>query len=73
MQAHENRIRQLLDCGQQFIVPLFQRFYVWETKYWETLWDDLIDLIEDQGLINAENRVRQLLKIVHSRLHENLR
>ena len=47
MQAHENRIRQLLDCRQQLIVPLFQRFYVWETKYWETLWDDLIDLIED--------------------------
>lgn len=47
MQAHENRVRQLLDCGQQFIVPLFQRFYVWETKYWETLWDDLMDLIED--------------------------
>ena len=47
MQAHENRIRQLLDCTQQLIVPLFQRFYVWETKYWETLWDDLIDLIED--------------------------
>ena len=47
MQAHENRIRQLLDSTQQFIVPLFQRFYVWETKYWETLWDDLIDIIED--------------------------
>ena len=47
MQAHENRIRQLLDSTQQFIVPLFQRFYVWETPYWETLWDDLNELIED--------------------------
>lgn len=47
MQAHENRLRQLLDSTQQFIVPLFQRFYVWETPYWETLWDDLVDLIED--------------------------
>lgn len=47
MQAHENRIRQLLDSTQQFIVPLFQRFYVWETPCWETIWDDLNDLIED--------------------------
>ena len=47
MQAHENRLRQLLDSTQQFIVPLFQRFYVWETPYWETLWDDLVDLIEE--------------------------
>ena len=47
MQAHENRLRQLLDSTQQYIVPLFQRFYVWETAYWETLWDDRVDLIED--------------------------
>ena len=47
MQAHENRLRQLLDSTQQYVIPLFQRFYVWEAKYWETLWDDLIDLIED--------------------------
>jgi uncharacterized protein with ParB-like and HNH nuclease domain len=47
MQAHENRLRQLLDSTQQYIVPLFQRFYVWERNYWDTLWDDLVDLIED--------------------------
>lgn len=47
MQAHENRLRQLLDSTQQYIVPLFQRFYVWERNYWDTLWDDLVNLIED--------------------------
>lgn len=47
MQAHENRLRQLLDSTQQYIVPLFQRFYVWEKTYWDTLWTDLMDLIED--------------------------
>jgi len=47
MQAHENRLRPLLDSTQQYIVPLFQRFYVWERNYWDTLWDDLVNLIED--------------------------
>ena len=47
MQAHENRLRQLLDSTQQYIVPLFQRFYVWEKTYWDTLWTNLMDLIED--------------------------
>lgn len=47
MQAHENRLRQLLDSTQPYIVPLFQRFYVWEKTYWDTLWTDLMDLIED--------------------------
>ncbi|MBK8754664.1 MAG: DUF262 domain-containing protein [Candidatus Competibacteraceae bacterium] len=47
MQALENRLRQLLDSTQQYIIPLFQRFYVWEAKYWETLWSDLSELIED--------------------------
>jgi len=47
MQAHENRLRQLLDSTQQYIVPLFQRFYIWERNYWDTLWADLTELIED--------------------------
>ncbi len=48
MQAHENRIRQLLDCTQQLIVPLFQRFYVWDRLYWNTLWADVLELVADE-------------------------
>ena len=38
----------MLDSAQQqYIVPLFLRFYVWERNFREALMDDLIDLIED--------------------------
>ena len=47
MQAHENRLRQLLDSTQQYIVPLFQRFYVWDKPTWQRLWDDLTELLDE--------------------------
>ena len=47
MQAHENRLRQLLDSTQQYIVPLFQRFYVWNKPTWQHLWDDLTELLDE--------------------------
>ncbi len=47
MHAEENRLRPFIEPTKQFIVPLFQRFYVWEKTYWDTLWTNLMDLIED--------------------------
>lgn len=47
MQAEEMRLRPLIETTKQFSIPLFQRFYVWDKKYWTTLWDDLIDLINE--------------------------
>ena len=47
MQAEEMRLRPLIETTKQFSIPLFQRFYVWDKKYWKTLWDDLLDLILD--------------------------
>ncbi len=47
MQANEDRLRKLLDTTVQFIIPLFQRFYVWGEDAWKTLWNDLMELGED--------------------------
>ena len=48
MQAHENNLRKLLESNtQQYIVPLFQRFYVWEKPAWQRLWDDLTELLDE--------------------------
>ncbi len=47
MHAEESRLRTFIEPAKQFIIPLFQRFYVWEKPYWSTLWSDLLDLIED--------------------------
>ena len=41
------RLRPLIETTKQFSIPLFQRFYVWDKKYWTTLWDDLLDLIAE--------------------------
>ncbi|WP_295399127.1 DUF262 domain-containing protein [uncultured Thiocystis sp.] len=47
MQAKESRLRSLIDTTMQLVIPLFQRFYVWDRQYWNTLWDDIQELAED--------------------------
>ncbi len=41
MKANDTQIRVFLEGSKQFIVPLFQREYVWEKKDIERLWDDI--------------------------------
>ena len=48
MKASETNLRSILEGNKQFIVPLFQRTYSWDTKEWEMLWDDLQDLYEEE-------------------------
>lgn len=44
MKASETSLRNLLEGGKQFQIPLFQRPYAWEKKNWTTLWEDLMSL-----------------------------
>ncbi len=44
MKASETSLRNLLEGGKQFQIPLFQRPYSWKKKNWETLWEDLMSL-----------------------------
>jgi uncharacterized protein with ParB-like and HNH nuclease domain len=44
MKASETTLRRLLEGSNQFQIPLFQRPYSWKEKNWETLWEDLISL-----------------------------
>jgi uncharacterized protein with ParB-like and HNH nuclease domain len=41
MKAYEKDIAEIVEGKKQYIVPLFQRAYVWEKKHWQTLWDDI--------------------------------
>lgn len=52
MKASETSLRNLLEGGKQFQIPLFQRPYSWKRENWETLWEDLMSLYngEVQGL-----------------------
>ncbi|RJS49678.1 MAG: hypothetical protein CIT03_02500 [Methanobacterium sp.] len=41
MKANDTQIRVFLEGSKQFIVPLFQREYVWDEKDIERLWKDI--------------------------------
>lgn len=48
LRAQEITFLKLVQGEKQFQVPLYQRTYSWTRKQLERLWDDLIDLIEQQ-------------------------
>jgi len=50
MKASETKLQKILEGTQQYLVPLFQRPYSWERQEWENLWDDLIDLTEQETI-----------------------
>ena len=47
MKANETILQKILEGTQQYVVPLFQRPYKWDTKHWSALWDDIIDIHDD--------------------------
>ncbi|MEG4491492.1 DUF262 domain-containing protein [Microcoleus sp. D3_18_C4] len=48
MKASETSLRNLLEGTKQFQIPLFQRPYSWTEEKWETLWEDLMKLYNDE-------------------------
>jgi len=46
MNADSGDLRKMLHTGLQYVIPAFQRYYVWELKDWQRLWDDITDLLE---------------------------
>lgn len=49
MQASEIKLQQIIEGEKQYVVPLFQRAYSWGDKEWKTLWEDLVDLYEQES------------------------
>ncbi|MBM4223639.1 MAG: DUF262 domain-containing protein [Gammaproteobacteria bacterium] len=47
MQAQPKTISDILQTGNQYVIPLFQRYYSWEKEHWERLRLDIWALIED--------------------------
>jgi uncharacterized protein with ParB-like and HNH nuclease domain len=48
MHANQTDIQRILGGVQQYVIPLFQRPYSWDSKQWTTLWQDLVELCEDE-------------------------
>lgn len=47
MDAKPKTVREILFSGDQYIIPLFQRYYSWDKEHWERLRLDIWALIEN--------------------------
>ena len=47
MKASETKLRELLEGGKQFQIPLFQRPYSWSKKEWKALWEDIMEIYHE--------------------------
>lgn len=53
--ATKEKIASYFQGSSQFVVPFFQRSYVWEEDNWNTLWDNTLSLLnryEDDGFVH---------------------
>lgn len=49
MQANPRTIESLFNSQLRYVVPMFQRLYVWqESPQWETLWEDVVEKADMQ-------------------------
>ncbi|MBI3966859.1 MAG: DUF262 domain-containing protein [Chloroflexi bacterium] len=48
MQVNQLKLQGLLHTPNQFVIPLFQRYYAWRRKDWERLWQDVVTLLESE-------------------------
>jgi uncharacterized protein with ParB-like and HNH nuclease domain len=56
MKASEAKLQRVIEGANQFVVPLFQRKYSWDSKEWNTLWEDLMELHEEESKRNHFHR-----------------
>jgi uncharacterized protein with ParB-like and HNH nuclease domain len=52
MKASETKLQRVIEGTNQYVVPLFQRKYSWDSKEWNTLWEDLKELYEEDSKRN---------------------
>jgi uncharacterized protein with ParB-like and HNH nuclease domain len=46
VKASEKTLQELLHGASRFVIPVFQRYYVWTKENWSQLWDNLDELCE---------------------------
>lgn len=54
-------IHQLFSMERRFVIPLFQRPYVWGVEQWEALWDDIREMAESFHEPNSGSRPAHFL------------
>ncbi len=61
MQTSTAKVHQLFSMERRYVIPLFQRPYVWGESQWEDLWDDVRDMAEIVRDPNANARPAHFL------------
>ena len=49
MDARQKSVSDILYTGDQYVIPLFQRYYSWEKKHWERLKKDIWALMDNDA------------------------
>src|SRR6266487_2180694 len=56
MKPDTRTVTQLFELDVRYVVPLYQRPYVWkEEDQWQPLWDDVVTLLEHQEGGNGQH------------------
>lgn len=56
MKPETRTVTQLFELDVRYVVPLYQRPYVWDKKLqWDPLWDDITTLLEHQESANGHH------------------
>lgn len=53
MDAKAKTLEEILFSPDQYLIPFFQRQYSWQRKHWKTLWDDIMNLLEEESVKRA--------------------
>ena len=53
MQANPRTLDTLFNSQLRYVVPMFQRLYVWENSQWNTLWED----IEEKSILRLKREI----------------
>lgn len=48
MKASDANLQDILQSANQYVIPVFQRFYSWQQDDWKRLWDSLLELREPE-------------------------
>ncbi len=68
MRTTDMQVRSLFDRDVQYIIPLFQRHYVWDKEdQWEPLWKDIVEKVR-QNLSQSHNSHFTGAIVVHQKL-----
>ena len=47
LENNDYRLNRLFD-GYVFHIPEYQRFYSWDRRHWDDLWNDLLNIVDEQ-------------------------